>query len=86
VVGAYLSGCSLFPMSALYAALKRRSSTVPRRSMGAIFEIWKVKGSGQECPLHTNCQRPHFPQRAREMGHSALRLPALVFSIKARSE
>src|SRR5579862_7425149 len=29
----------------------------------------KVKGSGQECPLHTSRQDPHFSQRTREMGH-----------------
>jgi hypothetical protein len=41
---------------ALYAALKRRSFTVPHRSVIAAGEIdvkIKVKGIGQECPIHT---------------------------------
>ncbi|MGA9306911.1 MAG: hypothetical protein WBW31_16015, partial [Candidatus Sulfotelmatobacter sp.] len=37
---------------ALYAALKRRSSTVFQGFVRAPCEI-KIKSSGQECPLHT---------------------------------
>jgi hypothetical protein len=38
----------------LDAALKRHSSTVVLRSSPVVLEIKvKVKGSGQECPLHT---------------------------------
>ncbi len=41
---------------ALNAALKRRSSTVPHRSVLAASKInvkVNVKGIGQECPIHT---------------------------------
>jgi hypothetical protein len=42
-------GAEAPPIVGLYAALKRRSSTGVRA-----FKIkGKVKGSGQECPLHT---------------------------------
>jgi hypothetical protein len=38
---------------ALYAALKRRSSTVSHGSVRTPCKI-KIKSSGQECPLHTS--------------------------------
>jgi len=42
-------------MGTLYAALKRRSSTVLQGSVRAPCKIKiKIKGSGQECPLHTS--------------------------------
>jgi hypothetical protein len=37
----------------LFAALKRRSSTVLLAAFAPSIQDQKVKGSGQECPLHT---------------------------------
>ena len=46
---------AVFLMGALYAALKRRSSTVLQGSVSAPCKIEiKVKSSGRECPLHTS--------------------------------
>jgi hypothetical protein len=45
----------LLGLSRLYAALKRRSSTVLHTScLSSVKSKIKVKGVGQECPTHTS--------------------------------
>jgi hypothetical protein len=82
----YVAGAEArVPSKMLYAALKRRSSTVVRTVRVGILinSRVKVKGNGQECPFHTRRASLHVfvamatkPRFLASLGMTTLKLQA----------